>query len=32
MALRAAPRAPKYVALAPIGEMSRHTVWQKYAY
>lgn len=32
MALRAAPRAPKYVAFALIGELSRHTVWQKYAY
>ena len=32
MALHAAPRSPKYVAFALIGEMSRHTVWQKYAY
>jgi 5-methylcytosine-specific restriction endonuclease McrA len=32
MALRSVPRTPKYVAFALLGELSRHIVWQKYAY
>jgi 5-methylcytosine-specific restriction endonuclease McrA len=32
MTLRVAPQAPKYVAFALLGELSRHTVWQKYTY
>jgi 5-methylcytosine-specific restriction endonuclease McrA len=32
MTLRVAPLAPRYVAFALLGELSRHTVWQKYAY
>jgi 5-methylcytosine-specific restriction endonuclease McrA len=32
MTLRQAPWAPRYIAFALLGELSRHTVWQKYAY
>jgi 5-methylcytosine-specific restriction endonuclease McrA len=30
--LRSVPKAPQYIAFALLGELSRHTVWQKYAY
>jgi 5-methylcytosine-specific restriction endonuclease McrA len=32
MALRATPRQPSSLAIALHGELSRHTIWQKYAY
>jgi 5-methylcytosine-specific restriction endonuclease McrA len=32
MALRTVPRQPMYVALALLGALEQHDVWQKYAY